>query len=244
MASPLEVVREQALSAGLDEAICSNCGLFDAAPGADMGKCRRRDGDVQFRYGICVGWTVSHILPPRPKPASVRLEDGSLLLFGRAEVPLDDGPPPGAVDGLTCAEPGCGGCLRIRRSYRLNKWFYGCEKYPTCNGTLPANEDGAPRGVPRGKKLQAARVAAHDVFDRLWKDKHCTRKSAYAWLRELLRFDAHIGEMDSDQCEEVVAMVAEHGPGSSYWVRWFERHSIALSVKRASRPRKPRKRKR
>ena len=217
--TPLELVRERAEGAGFDEAICASCGLFDEGEGK-MGTCRRRR-ETQLRYGVCLSWTTSGIAPAPVK--AVVQADGTKRLFPGAVEPPQDDAPVGEAHGLKCAEPGCEALLVLRRSYRLDCWFYGCELYPTCNGTLPANSDGSPRGGPRTKELQGWRNRAHEAFDCLWKNEHCSRGDAYSWLRaatELSHDDAHMMKMSIEQCSAVIRFVDQKGPGTKFWETW------------------------
>jgi hypothetical protein len=224
--TPLSLLRARAAEAGLADPICSGCGLFEPDGEEMMGACRRT-GEIQTKYGICLSWTLSHEVPPppppRPRPSPTVLEDGSISLFAKAERPVSDVEPKGQVHGMICAEPGCDGRLMLRVSYKINRRFYGCEKYPACKGTLPADADGSPRGLPRPKVLQAARNEAHKVFDRLWKEKHVSRGGAYSWMQKVMglaKDDAHIGLFEIGQCHEIVAHVDASGPGTDFWVAW------------------------
>ena len=121
--------------------------------------------------------------------------------------------PSTAVRGLKCVEPDCpGGTLRIKWSPRFDRWFYSCEHWPTCNGTLPANRDGSPRGEPRTKELQSWRSRAHEAFDPIWKHGHMTRGRAYDWLKQKLGWDyePHMGSMTIEQCQRVMEIVKTH----------------------------------
>lgn len=146
-------------------------------------------------------------------------------LFPKMDQPA--GVPSGAVFGLACAEPGCPGQLRILWSKKFTCWFYGCSVYPRCRGTLPADKTGAPKGKPRTKALQGARAAAHGVFDTIWKDGHCSRGTAYAWLRRVMGLTpdkAHMQKMDEEQCTQVCQLVTEKGPGTTFWLSWYQPH--------------------
>jgi len=53
-------------------------------------------------------------------------------------------------------------------------------------------------------------MAAHAEFDKLWKNKHMSRKNAYKWLRrqlDLASEDCHIKEFDAETCNRVVTLV-------------------------------------
>lgn len=147
-------------------------------------------------------------------------------LFEGSDPPPKERPDsmPGYVDGLRCAEPGCQGVLQLRWSPRLGKAFYGCSRYPACPGTLPANDDGSPRGDPRTKELQGWRVKAHAAFDAIWKESDVHRNIAYAWLSRVMvlpREEAHIHLFDVVQCQRVIALVEEKGPGTPFWESWY-----------------------
>ena len=132
---------------------------------------------------------------------------------------------PGEVLGLKCAEPGCDGILRLRWSDRVQRYWYSCEHWPRCNGSLPADKAGAPRGEPRTKELQGWRAKAHKVFDVLWKKGHCSRGTAYAWFRRVMVLppdQAHIYKQDIEGCKRLIALVAEKGPGTEFWKSWYK----------------------
>lgn len=131
------------------------------------------------------------------------------------DIPPSPPVPENAVHDLKCVEPQCpGGLLQIRWSYRLERWFYGCEHWPRCTGTMPANQDGKPRGKPRTKELQGWRNRAHQTFDPIWKNKHMSRGQAYAWLKKQLGWDhaPHMGEMTIEECQKVIEIVRQHYP--------------------------------
>ena len=41
----------------------------------------------------------------------------------------------------------------------------------------------------------------------------------------LLGIEAHMGEMDAPQCQQVLALVTSHGPGTDYWATWLAGYS-------------------
>lgn len=109
------------------------------------------------------------------------------------------------AQALDCPE--CGAPMKLRSSrYGL---FYGCTKYPACNGTHGAHPNGAPLGTPADAETKAARIRAHAVFDALWKGPKAslTRCGAYLELQSKmgLRSDeAHIGKFTKEQCEQLI----------------------------------------
>lgn len=66
-----------------------------------------------------------------------------------------------------------------------------------------------PLGTLANQELRICRRVAHDVFDKLWKDEHMTRKDAYGWLAHALGLpvkDAHIAMFDLDLCKKVITV--------------------------------------
>jgi len=151
------------------------------------------------------------------------------MLFPGAEKPQEPPPVKGEVKGWKCAEPGCDGVLELRWSHNLGRWFYGCSEWINgCKGILPANEDGSPRGRPRTRELQGWRNDAHNAFDPIWQDGHCKRPTAYAWLQEVMEMssdEAHMFEMNIEQCQRVIEKVKTHGPETDFWRRWRKARS-------------------
>jgi hypothetical protein len=85
----------------------------------------------------------------------------------------------------------------------------GCDARVGCHpGTT------RPLGRLANAELRAAKMAAHDAFDRLWKGGGMRRGAAYEWLAAQLSIDrsaCHIGEFDVADCRRVVAACALRG---------------------------------
>ncbi len=115
----------------------------------------------------------------------------------------------------TITAPTCGDCsapMELRNS-RYGK-FYGCSRYPACDGTHGAHSDGRPLGVPADAATRQARVRAHAAFDTLWKGGAMSRTEAYEWLRGamgLSRAEAHIGSFTKEQCDALMWCVEHRG---------------------------------
>ncbi len=111
--------------------------------------------------------------------------------------------------------PYCGSPATCVDSSMIYGRSYGfawvCANYPECDsycGCHPGTKK--PLGRLADKYLRAAKVAAHNAFDRLWKpgkfNRFGRRKDAYRWLAGemgLAISDTHIGEFDVDQCLRV-----------------------------------------
>lgn len=124
----------------------------------------------------------------------------------------DYGPQfPKAVTNLICAD--CGARMEVRASkYGA---FYGCVRWPECNGTHGAHPDGSPLGTPADKATREARIKAHFVFDQVWKNQYLLRRQAYQWMREqmgLSHSKAHIGRFSKEQCERLIGLVYKKWP--------------------------------
>ena len=88
--------------------------------------------------------------------------------------------------------------------------FYGCASFPNCEATVGAHQaTGLPLGIPADDETKAARIEAHDWFDKLWGKGGIgtmTRGGAYAWLRRkmnLRKDECHIGLFSKVQCDRV-----------------------------------------
>lgn len=108
---------------------------------------------------------------------------------------------------LAYACPECGSSMHLRDS--KHGLFYGCAAYPTCRATHGAHPDGRPLGTPANAETKRARIAAHEAFDKLWKEpeRYMTRRDAYRWLADLLGLspgEAHIATFDRGQCNAVI----------------------------------------
>jgi ssDNA-binding Zn-finger/Zn-ribbon topoisomerase 1 len=67
--------------------------------------------------------------------------------------------------------PKCGSEMMLRTTTKYTypngdpRKFYGCSKWPACNGTHGANPDGTPLGIPGNDEVKEARHKAHVAFD-------------------------------------------------------------------------------
>jgi ssDNA-binding Zn-finger/Zn-ribbon topoisomerase 1 len=108
-----------------------------------------------------------------------------------------------------CAD--CGAPMVLRFTAKLNRKFYGCSRWPACQGTHGAHQGtGEPLGTPANAETKAARIRAHEAFDELWKSGLMKRRAAYRWMAEVLglsREAAHISRMDLATCERLVQAV-------------------------------------
>ena len=128
---------------------------------------------------------------------------------------------PCARRDLKCGE--CGAVMVLRKVKKFKSPFYGCSRWPECRGAHGAHPDGRPLGTPGDRRTNAARMAAHDVFDRVWRQGRMTRPKAYAWMRQVMGLreeEAHIAHFTADQCERLITIIKSKYPGvMSAWER-------------------------
>lgn len=98
--------------------------------------------------------------------------------------------------------------------FRLHFWqCEPCGAYVGCHKKEGGNGDGTkPLGRLANAELRAAKTRAHAAFDPLWRERNMKRHKAYGWLAEKLgisKADCHIGMMDVETCERVVAACRE-----------------------------------
>lgn len=123
---------------------------------------------------------------------------------------------------VTQIEPRCIECGKLAQlvkgsviyPHRPDLWHKhlyqcSCGAYVGCHpGSI------VPLGYPCGPETRQARMAAHNVFDPLWRGDRApmNRHEAYKWLAEemnMQRDKCHIGMMTSDQAREVFKIVAQ-----------------------------------
>lgn len=116
------------------------------------------------------------------------------------------------IDPIDCPE--CGAPMRLRESKRLKKTFFGCSRWPLCDGTHGAHPNGEPLGIPANAETKAARTRAHHAFEKV--ESIAGRKAAYKWLATVLKIerkDAHIGMFDLAMCERTIGAVTSYTRG-------------------------------
>jgi ssDNA-binding Zn-finger/Zn-ribbon topoisomerase 1 len=109
---------------------------------------------------------------------------------------------------IECAE--CGAPMTLRNS-KYGK-FFGCTNFPECRGTHGTYPDGRPLGNPADAETKHYRIAAHYVFDSLWKSKMVTRNRAYSWMQQVMTLsseEAHIGNFTKEQCKRLIMLVGK-----------------------------------
>lgn len=123
------------------------------------------------------------------------------------------------TDQTTPACPECGAPMVLRETKKFTwrngtpRLFFGCSRWPECDGTHGAHPDGRPLGVPADKETKRARTRAHAAFDRLWKVHGMLRSDAYSWMQHALglsRDEAHVANFDKDTCARLEAAVDAH----------------------------------
>lgn len=82
-----------------------------------------------------------------------------------------------------------------------------CDGFPKCDSYVGTHEDGEPLGRLANKKLRFWKKEAHSAFDKIWRDNHMDRDSAYGFLADELELPdeyVHIGMFNIQTCKKVV----------------------------------------
>lgn len=124
---------------------------------------------------------------------------------------------------LKCPE--CGAPMVLRQTQKF-KWakngrgrlFYGCSKWPKCDGSHGAHPNGAPLGIPADKATKSARNAAHVAFDQLCLVRGWSKGQGYRWLglqlgmpKDRIKADCHIAKFGIAECTLTVQACMREG---------------------------------
>ena len=96
--------------------------------------------------------------------------------------------------------------------------FYGCSTWrdTQCPGGHSAHPDGRPLGIPANRRTKDARIAAHHVFDHLWKGGQMSRSAAYRWMQTAMGMtpsEAHIARFSREECKRLLHAFRVAYPG-------------------------------
>lgn len=94
--------------------------------------------------------------------------------------------------------------------------FYGCTRWPACDGVNGANQtDGRPLGVLADKETRELRVRVHELLDNVWLGERERRREAraiaYEWLARFMRLPAekcHVSMFTKKQCERAIEILS------------------------------------
>lgn len=109
--------------------------------------------------------------------------------------------------------PMCGASARLVNSKQIYGKYFGlmwvCENYPECNCYVGCHMGTTkPLGNLANKATRKARMRAHSVFDKLWKDGIMPRKIAYEEAAYLMgKYPFHIGELSEQECNKFINLV-------------------------------------
>jgi len=114
------------------------------------------------------------------------------------------------AQNLACPE--CGAPMILRQG--PHSMFYGCSRFPQCRAAHGAHQDGTPLGIPATEETKRYRMAAHKVFDALWRQGPLSRNQAYTWMAQVMGMtpeEAHIGRFTKEQCVVLIRAAHQHG---------------------------------
>ena len=107
--------------------------------------------------------------------------------------------------------PVCPNCdiLMVKRPSKFpgRPFFYGCKNYPNCTYRIGVHPNGEVLGTPCDDETAQARIRAHDIFDKIWKEWDYTRQEAYSLLQTIMAMtvnEAHIAKFNKEQCEILI----------------------------------------
>ncbi len=116
--------------------------------------------------------------------------------------------------------PKCGSAMVLKTTNKfrypsgLPRRFWSCSKWPDCECCHGAHPDGKPFGVPADDETKKLRIAAHEVFDQLWKSRGMRRGDAYRCMQRMMGMtedQAHIGMFNADQCRRLIGLLRLNG---------------------------------
>lgn len=87
-----------------------------------------------------------------------------------------------------------------------------CDAYVGCHND-PDPKKWKPLGSLANRELRGARIDAHRMFDRMWRDGQMHRSSAYTWLAGKLgieKRECHIGMFNLEMCNKVITIMEEY----------------------------------
>ena len=105
-----------------------------------------------------------------------------------------------------CGE--CGAIMYLKHSrYGM---FYGCSRYPDCNGTHCCHPDGNPMGKPANKETKILRHQGHELFSKCMESLNLDKGSMYKLFADSMGMDqkeCHFGMFDKAQCEQAISLL-------------------------------------
>lgn len=78
-----------------------------------------------------------------------------------------------------------------------------CKNFPQCDSYVGTHEDGEPLGRLADKLLRKHKAAAHEWFDKIWKENFVERGQLYEQLSDFLKIPdkyTHIGMFSEKTC--------------------------------------------
>lgn len=92
--------------------------------------------------------------------------------------------------------------------------YVGCHS-PGAKTDKGISDGSFPFGTPANASLRQWRMKAHEVFDPVWKHRHCQRAGAYAHMAKkmgIAKKKCHISLFDEAQCREFIRIARETWP--------------------------------
>lgn len=94
--------------------------------------------------------------------------------------------------------------MKLRFNKENTKAFYGCSRYPECDGTVNADMDGTPKGIPADKETKVLRRKISEALNTWYNfDDNTERREALDFLKRKTG-TWKISELNKNQCMELL----------------------------------------
>jgi hypothetical protein len=113
---------------------------------------------------------------------------------------------------MTIACPNCGAEMTLRTTNKFKyrngspRKFYGCSRWPLCNGILASHPNGEVASTPADPETKALRKEAHSIAELIWgawDDPLADKFGMYRWL-EKNTSSGHIGKLSKTELHIVI----------------------------------------
>lgn len=98
----------------------------------------------------------------------------------------------------------------------IDKTMWVCKNYPDCDAYVGTHAFGAWQNFPLGRladrELRDLKKKCHILLDHKWKAHKVPRTDMYLWVQRIMGLSepqAHIGELDSNQCYKLMEALNE-----------------------------------
>lgn len=123
-----------------------------------------------------------------------------------------------SFEGPECPYCNCKSQLQpesfIYNAHYSGKNYWVCKNYPNCHSYVGTHGNGTWMNFPLGRlansELRKLKTQAHSLFDPFWRTGTFSRSHMYSWFQEKMDLPepkAHIGELNEEQCHELINLL-------------------------------------